>query len=217
MSLPSVASFSPPPQARNGNANINWKQHRHPRAGITHASSPSMALSDPATSTSSTLAKGAAAQAQAHAAFAKSTPLAPRTTLRPVQIRQTPVAQTARHVLPALLAGVFAVRFRALVADPVSTMATTTLPLTTALQFAYAVLCLPAPGSSGPTAAGSGSAAGSGAQAGGGGGGGGAAGTAGTKAARKPRPGEGSLKKRGAAESSGSGAITVRTYMRCEI
>ncbi|KAL2179294.1 GPI biosynthesis protein family Pig-F-domain-containing protein [Thermothelomyces heterothallicus CBS 202.75] len=171
-----------------------------------------MLLADPVTSMSSALVKGAAAQAQAHAAFAKSAPLAPRTTLRPVQIRQTPLAQTARHALPALLAGLFALRFRALVADPVSTMATTTLPLTAALQVAYAVWCLPAPG--GPGTAAAGSAAGAGAQAGGGGGGGaaGAAGTAGTaaaKAGRKPRPGESSLRKRGAAESSGSSALTT--------
>ncbi|KAL2190907.1 hypothetical protein L209DRAFT_675364 [Thermothelomyces heterothallicus CBS 203.75] len=138
-----------------------------------------MLLADPVTSMSSALVKGAAAQAQAHAAFAKSAPLAPRTTLRPVQIRQTPLAQTARHALPALLAGLFALRFRALVADPVSTMATTTLPLTAALQVAYAVWCLPAPG--GPAA----------------------------KAGRKPRPGESSLRKRGAAESSGSSALTT--------
>lgn len=66
--------------------------------------------------------------------------------LLPVQIRPSPTAQTARHALPALLAAVYAVRFPALVADPVPAMAST-LPVVAALQVAYAVLCLPAAGS----------------------------------------------------------------------
>ncbi|KAM7203699.1 Translin [Rhypophila sp. PSN 637] len=75
--------------------------------------------------------KGAAAQAQ---------------FLQPISLRQTPLAQSARHVFPALLATGFLVRFNALVADPVSTMKTA-LPAVVALQLAYAVVCLPVVGS----------------------------------------------------------------------
>jgi hypothetical protein len=104
-----------------------------------------MPLIDPITM-SSTLTKGATAQAQ-------ETPAKPSTyALHPVQTKQTPLSQTARHALPALLAGLFAVRFPALVANPVSTMATT-LPITTALQIAYAVLSLPVAGGSSTRAA----------------------------------------------------------------
>lgn len=102
-----------------------------------------MPLVDPITMSSTTTTT---AQASAPAAST------PTNALRPVQIRQTPLAQAARHALPALLAGVFAVRFRALVADPVSAMATT-LPATVALQVAYAVLCLPVAGGSATAAA----------------------------------------------------------------
>lgn len=129
-----------------------------------------MPLVEPITM-STTLAKGAAARAQAQAAFSKTAPVFPVTMLRPVQIRSTPLAQAARHALPALLAVLFGARFRALVADPSSAMATA-LPLVAALQVAYAILCLPAPGST---------------QGGGGG----------ARKAQKPRPGE-SIKKRGA-------------------
>ncbi|KAK4138044.1 PIG-F-domain-containing protein, partial [Trichocladium antarcticum] len=122
-----------------------------------------MPLVDPVTMPSA-IAKSAAAQA--HAASSKvassaSKDASPTTLLHPVQTKQTPVAQTARHAFPALVAALFVLRFRALVADPVSTMAST-LPLTAALQIGYAVLCLPVAGSS----------------------------QSGAKAARKPRPGE---------------------------
>ncbi|KAL2131923.1 hypothetical protein VTI74DRAFT_4450 [Chaetomium olivicolor] len=137
-----------------------------------------MPLVDPITMTSS-LAKGAVAHAQATASKASTTTKDNTpATMHPIQTKQTPLAQSARHAFPALLAGLFAVCFRALVTDPVSTMSTTLLPLTAALQVGYAMLCLPAAGSHG----------------GGGGAGGGAKGT------RKPRPGE---KKR---EGGGGGA-----------
>ncbi|KAK4122415.1 mitochondrial carrier [Parathielavia appendiculata] len=106
-----------------------------------------MPLVDPVTMPS-TIAKGVTAQAQATSSRTTSTPPLATYALYPVQIKQTPLAQAARYALPALLAGIFAVRFRALVADPVSTMSTT-LPLTAALQVAYAVLCLPVAGSQG--------------------------------------------------------------------
>ncbi|KAK4242560.1 glycosylphophatidylinositol anchor phosphoethanolamine transferase [Achaetomium macrosporum] len=97
---------------------------------------------------SSSLVKGAAAQAQATSSKAVTVTSPSSTPLHPVQTKQTPLAQTARHALPALLTCLFLVRFPALVADPVSTM-TTTLPLTAALQVSYAVICLPAAGSHG--------------------------------------------------------------------
>ncbi|KAK0719728.1 GPI biosynthesis protein Pig-F, partial [Lasiosphaeris hirsuta] len=67
-------------------------------------------------------------------------------TLPPIQINQTPAAQAARHGLPALLAALFVFRFDALVADPVSTMATA-IPVVAALQLGYALVCLPVVGS----------------------------------------------------------------------
>ena len=106
---------------------------------------------DPATM-SSTITKRAAAQAQATAPKASSAATqntaAPTTAaqLQPVQTKQTPLAQTARFALPALLAGLFLVRFRALVADPVSEMSIA-LPMTAALQAGYAIVCLPVAGS----------------------------------------------------------------------
>jgi hypothetical protein len=130
---------------------------------------------------SSTIVKGAVAQAQSTSP--SSSPAA--YALHPVQIKQTPLAQAARHALPALLAGFFAVRFRALVADPVSIM-TTTLPLTAALQVAYAVLCLPVAGSQG--------------------------GGAGARK-QKARPGEGVVKKRGGG-ASGEGAVPSAVVVR---
>jgi phosphatidylinositol glycan class F len=105
---------------------------------------------------------------------ATSTPL-----LHPIQIKPNPLAQSARHAFPALLAGLFVVRFRALVADPVSAMATT-LMLSAVLQVAYAVICLPPAGSSQGGAA---------------------------RAARKPRPGE--KKRVGFESAAGPNAIAV--------
>lgn len=93
-----------------------------------------MPLVDPVTMASSSRTKGATPDVLSPA------------RLLPVQIRPSPAAQAARHALPALLAAVYAVRFPALVADPVPAMAGT-LPVVAALQVAYAVLCLPAAGS----------------------------------------------------------------------
>lgn len=144
-----------------------------------------MPLVDPITM-SSTIAKGAAAQAQAAPSKAGPASSSPATTysLRPVQIRQTLLAQAARHALPALLASLFAVRFRALVADPVPTM-TSTLPLTAALQVGYAVFCLPIPGSH-------------------------AGGAKAPSRKQKPRPGESLKKRTSAGEGMGLNAVVVR-------
>ncbi|CRG86046.1 Glycosylphosphatidylinositol anchor biosynthesis protein 11 [Talaromyces islandicus] len=66
----------------------------------------------------------------------------------PVSILPTPAAQTYSHVHPALLLALYAVRFPALVADPVSTLLSD-LPVFTVLQVAYVVTCLPQAGSHG--------------------------------------------------------------------
>ncbi|QKX56869.1 uncharacterized protein TRUGW13939_03976 [Talaromyces rugulosus] len=66
----------------------------------------------------------------------------------PVDIRSTPAAQTYSHVHPAVLLALYAVRFPALVADPVSTLLSD-LPIFTVLQVAYVVTCLPQAGSTG--------------------------------------------------------------------
>ncbi|KAK4217174.1 glycosylphophatidylinositol anchor phosphoethanolamine transferase [Rhypophila decipiens] len=110
-----------------------------------------MPLVDPVTMSSS-ISKGAAAKAQSlvkgtTAATSKDTAILLSThEQQPISLRQTPLAQSARHVFPALLATGFLVRFNALVADPVSTMKTA-LAVVVALQLAYAVICLPVVGS----------------------------------------------------------------------
>ncbi|KAK0613402.1 GPI biosynthesis protein family Pig-F-domain-containing protein [Immersiella caudata] len=103
-----------------------------------------MPLVDPVTMSSSTI-KSVAAQVVPQQTKEKETPAAP--VLQPIQIKSTPAAQAARHGFPALLAAVFAVRFPTLVEDPVSAMLTT-LPVIAAIQLAYALVCLPAVGSS---------------------------------------------------------------------
>ncbi|KAI8633971.1 GPI biosynthesis protein family Pig-F-domain-containing protein [Xylariaceae sp. FL1651] len=60
-------------------------------------------------------------------------------------------AQALRHAHPTILLAFFVIRFRALVADPVSTM-WTSLPVVLALQAAYTIACLPAVGSQGAKA-----------------------------------------------------------------
>ena len=71
----------------------------------------------------------------------------------PVDILPTALAKWYTHVHPILLLATFYLRFRALVADPVSTL-TTSLIVVGVLQLAYVVICLPPTGSAGsaPTA-----------------------------------------------------------------
>jgi phosphatidylinositol glycan class F len=80
------------------------------------------------------------------------TPPKPTTTTiadpPPVNILSTPAAQTYSHVHPAVLLALYAVRFPALVADPISTLLSD-LPIFTVLQVAYVVTCLPQAGSTG--------------------------------------------------------------------
>ncbi|KAI8963768.1 PIG-F-domain-containing protein [Daldinia sp. FL1419] len=65
---------------------------------------------------------------------------------QPVHILASPQAQVVRHLQPALLLSLFLVRFKALVADPVSALSSA-LPVVVAVQVTYAVACLPAVGS----------------------------------------------------------------------
>ncbi|KAH7025929.1 GPI biosynthesis protein family Pig-F-domain-containing protein [Microdochium trichocladiopsis] len=65
----------------------------------------------------------------------------------PIRVLANPQAATASQIHPAVLLGLFALRFRALVADPVSAMSGS-LPVVAAIQIAYAVMCLPPAGSS---------------------------------------------------------------------
>ncbi|KAI1826534.1 GPI biosynthesis protein family Pig-F-domain-containing protein [Xylaria intraflava] len=93
---------------------------------------------------SQTPAKGAAPQ---EAAKSKDT----QAPTQAVRTMPSPEAQALRHAHPFILLALFAARFRALVADPVSTMQSS-LPVVLALQAAYTIVCLPAARSQGPRA-----------------------------------------------------------------
>lgn len=89
---------------------------------------------------STTLTKGTSAQ-----------PPAPKAAVPVVPLLNSPIAVPASIAHPLLLAGLFAWRFEALVADPVPTLQTA-LPVVAVIQATYATLCLPAAGSSGAKA-----------------------------------------------------------------
>ncbi|KAI1425041.1 GPI biosynthesis protein family Pig-F-domain-containing protein [Xylaria sp. FL1777] len=97
---------------------------------------------------SQALRKGAAAVAAPEPAKTNETD-SPTHAIRTIP---SPSAQALRHAHPAILLGLFAAGFRALVADPVSTMQNS-LPVVLALQAAYTIICLPAAGSQGAKAA----------------------------------------------------------------
>lgn len=63
-----------------------------------------------------------------------------------VPLLNSPAASAVAVAHPLVLAGLFAWRFNALVADPVATMRTT-LPVVAAIQAVFAVVCLPVAGS----------------------------------------------------------------------
>ncbi|KAI1140469.1 GPI biosynthesis protein Pig-F [Hypoxylon sp. FL0543] len=65
---------------------------------------------------------------------------------QPVRIITSAQAQVVRHLHPVLLLSLFLLAFKALVADPVSTMSSS-IPIVVAIQSAYAITCLPAAGS----------------------------------------------------------------------
>lgn len=64
----------------------------------------------------------------------------------PVELLPTDLARIVSQAHPALLLSAYYLRFPALVADPVSTLLNSLLPLA-AIQIAYAIICLPAVGS----------------------------------------------------------------------
>jgi len=84
-------------------------------------------------------------------AAAAAAPEKAKETDAPTQAVRTipsPEAQALRHAHPVLLLALFAIRFRALVADPVPTM-WSSLPVVLAVQAAYTIVCLPPVGSQG--------------------------------------------------------------------
>ncbi|WEW57346.1 Glycosylphosphatidylinositol (GPI) anchor assembly protein [Emydomyces testavorans] len=72
----------------------------------------------------------------------------PPATHPPVSILSSPTAQTFAYIHPLLVLSLFLIRFRELVADPVSTLAGL-LPVVSAVQGVYVVICLPAAGKGG--------------------------------------------------------------------
>ncbi|RYP90709.1 hypothetical protein DL770_003174 [Monosporascus sp. CRB-9-2] len=99
-----------------------------------------MVLLDPVTAMSSP-SKSSAIQAKATGGGIDA-------LTQPIRVLGTPQAQALRHTHPVLLLSLFALRFKALVADPVPTMYNS-LPVLVAIQTAYAIICLPAAGSQG--------------------------------------------------------------------
>src|SRR6201746_2549582 len=65
----------------------------------------------------------------------------------PIELLPTDLSRIFTHVHPTILLSAYYLRFPALVADPVSTLLNSLLPLTI-IQISYAVICLPATGSS---------------------------------------------------------------------
>jgi hypothetical protein len=63
----------------------------------------------------------------------------------PIELLSTDLARIYTHIHPAILLSAYYLRFPALVADPVSTLLNSLLPLAI-IQASYAVICLPATG-----------------------------------------------------------------------
>ncbi|ODA80649.1 hypothetical protein RJ55_03608 [Drechmeria coniospora] len=99
-----------------------------------------MPLVDPVTM-SSTLTKGSSTQ---------SIDAANRiAAINPVLVLDSPLAKRLARARPAVLLALLAVRFNALVAEPVATLQSA-LPVVVGIQSAYAILCLPVAGSQPP-------------------------------------------------------------------
>ncbi|KAF2806285.1 glycosylphosphatidylinositol anchor biosynthesis protein 11 [Mytilinidion resinicola] len=78
-----------------------------------------------------------------------STPgIKPRPAATPIDILPTDAARLYTHIHPALLLSLYALRFNAIVADPVPALLQTLIPLS-ALQIAYVTVCLPPTAGSG--------------------------------------------------------------------
>lgn len=84
---------------------------------------------------------------------AKAAPAAPAPVVsstsnsKPIETLNTDIARIYTHIHPILVLSVFALQFNGIVADPVSSLFNALIPLS-ALQVLYAILCLPAAGSS---------------------------------------------------------------------
>ncbi|KHN96604.1 phosphoethanolamine transferase PIGF [Metarhizium album ARSEF 1941] len=70
----------------------------------------------------------------------------PNASIAPVAVIDTPLSKSAALLRPSLILGLLALRFNALVADPVSTLQLA-LPATALIQVLYAIICLPVAGS----------------------------------------------------------------------
>ena len=76
----------------------------------------------------------------------------PRPPAHPMDILNDDTARLYTHIHPALVISLYAVRFKAIVADPVSALTTTLIPLSI-LQIAYVAICLPPTGGTASTPA----------------------------------------------------------------
>lgn len=72
----------------------------------------------------------------------------PRPPATPIDILNNDAAKLYTHIHPILVLSVYAYQFGAIVADPVSALTSTLVPLSI-LQIAYVAICLPPTGSSG--------------------------------------------------------------------
>lgn len=80
--------------------------------------------------------------------MATSTPIPPTLPKsQPIALLPTNLARISTNAHPALLLALYTIRFPALVADPPTTLLQSLLPLSL-IQLSYAVICLPATGSS---------------------------------------------------------------------
>ena len=70
----------------------------------------------------------------------------PAKTSLPIDLLPTDLARIYTHIHPILLLSTYYLRFPSLVADPVSSLLTSLLPLAI-IQISYAAICLPAAGS----------------------------------------------------------------------
>ncbi|OJD29726.1 gpi biosynthesis protein family pig-f [Diplodia corticola] len=71
----------------------------------------------------------------------------PASSSKPIETLNTDIARIYTHIHPFLVVSVFAIQFGGIVADPVTSLFNALIPLSV-LQVVYAILCLPAAGSS---------------------------------------------------------------------
>lgn len=104
-----------------------------------------MPLIDPVTMSSKMSSPSSPNKAAAAASTTSpSSPAAPN--LYPIALLDTPASSAIAHARPAIYLGLLALRFGALVRDPVSELRAS-LPVVAAGQLAYAICCLPVAGS----------------------------------------------------------------------